>query len=251
MDDLPPEGRKRGPNRYFAHIRKHGQWKQAIQSYLASIYFADTMVGRVLDALENSPHAENTIVVLWSDHGWHLGEKQHWQKFTAWRACTRVPLIIRAPGVKSGVSSRPVSLLSLFPTLLDLAGLPAETHHDGPSLAPLLRDPDAEWPYAAVTHLGVPGSLGLSVEGWRYIRYSNGDEELYDTAADPYEWANLASEAQHAAKLAELRGSGAQGVRSQASAERRVPHTTSMAPGERRTRPEIEAGRKSVRCRLH
>ncbi len=97
LDDLPDEGKRRGPNRYFAHIQKHGQWKQGIQGYLASIYFADTMLGKVIDALEQSPYADNTIVVLWSDHGWHLGEKQHWQKFTGWRACTRVPLIIRVP----------------------------------------------------------------------------------------------------------------------------------------------------------
>ncbi|MCA9073219.1 MAG: sulfatase-like hydrolase/transferase, partial [Planctomycetaceae bacterium] len=104
LTDLPPEGKRRGPNRYFAHIRKQGQWKKAIQAYLASIYFADTMLGRVLDALEKSPHAKNTIVVLWSDHGWHLGEKQHWQKFTAWRLCTRVPLMIRVPQGSPGLS---------------------------------------------------------------------------------------------------------------------------------------------------
>ena len=97
LDDLPPEGKRRGPNRYFAHIRKHEQWKPAVQGYLASIYFADTMLGHVLDALEKGPNADNTIVALWSDHGWHLGEKQHWQKFTAWRVCTRVPLIMRVP----------------------------------------------------------------------------------------------------------------------------------------------------------
>ena len=97
LDDLPPSGKKSGPNRYFAHIQKQGQWKQAIQSYLASIHFADAMLGRVLDALEKGPNADNIIIVLWSDHGWHLGEKQHWQKFTAWRACTRVPLMLRIP----------------------------------------------------------------------------------------------------------------------------------------------------------
>ncbi len=208
LDDLPPEGQRRGPNRYFAHILEHEQWKPAVQAYLASIYFADTMVGRVLDALEASRHADNTVVMLWSDHGWHLGEKQHWQKYTAWRACTRVPLIIRTPGVEPGVSERPVSLLSLFPTLLDLAGLPEEPHHDAPSLVPLLRDPRDEWPRAAVTYLGDPGGYGLSVEGWRYIHYANGDEELYDVQADPYEWTNLARAPEHAAKLAELRPLG-------------------------------------------
>lgn len=126
IDDLPPQGKRRGPNRYLNHIRNQEQWKQAVQSYLASIHFADAMVGRVLDALEKGPNADNTIVVLWSDHGWHLGEKEHWQKYIAWRACTRVPLIIKVPkggsalpeGTTSGVSNQPVSLL-LCSTLPD------------------------------------------------------------------------------------------------------------------------------------
>jgi arylsulfatase A-like enzyme len=213
LDDLPPEGKRRGPNRYFAHIQKHGQWKAAIQGYLASIHFADTMLGNVLDALDNSPHADNTIVVLWSDHGWHLGEKQHWQKFTGWRVCTRVPLIIRVPqgcpGLPAGstpaVCSQSVNLLSLFPTLLELCGLPAESHHDGPSLVPLLRDPKTEWPHVSITYLADPGSYAVSGQRWRLIHYANDDEELYDVQTDPYEWSNLAPEAQHAGTLAELR----------------------------------------------
>ena len=103
---------------------------------------------------------------------------------------------------------RPVSLLSLFPTLLDLAGLSAEPHHDAPSLASLLENPEADWPHVAVTHLGDPGSYGLSAEGWRYVRYANGEEELYDVTADPYEWTNLAGSPEHADKLAELRALG-------------------------------------------
>lgn len=214
LDDLPPAGRKRGPNRYFAHIRAHKQWKQAIQGYLASIAFADAMVGRVIDALEQGPNRHNTIVVLWSDHGWHLGEKQHWQKFTAWRVCTRVPLIVRvptgAPGMPQGTHTgstcgKPVNLLSLFPTLTELAGLPRKSDNDGPSLVPLLRNPEADWPHVSVTHLSEPGSYGLSAERWRYIHYANGDEELYDCQTDPYEWTNLAPAAEHAAKLKELR----------------------------------------------
>ena len=214
LDDLPPEGKKRGPNRYFAHIRAHKQWKQGIQGYLASIAFADAMVGRVVDALANGPNCDNTIVVLWSDHGWHLGEKQHWQKFTAWRVCTRVPLIVRVPagtpgllrGTQPGlVCSEPVNLLSLFPTLTDLAGLPRKPDNDGVSIVPLLGDPDAEWPHVSVTHLGDPGSYGLSARRWRYIHYAGGDEELYDCQVDPYEWTNLAGAAEHATTLEELR----------------------------------------------
>ena len=197
LEDLPPAGKSRGPNKYFAHIREHGQWKQAIQGYLASIYFADTMLGRVLDTLESSAHKNNTILVLWSDHGWHLGEKQHWQKFTGWRACTRVPLMIKTPDTTPGVCEKPVSLTSLFPTLLDLAELPGEKHHDHPSLRPLLEDPNAEWPHVAITHLNRPENYSISDVQWRYIHYQNGDEELYDISKDQYEWNNLATSQAH------------------------------------------------------
>mgnify|MGYP001965976237 FL=1 len=216
LEDLPEEGQRMGPNRYFAHIQSQGQWKQAIQGYLASIYFADTMLGRVMEALEKGPNADNTIVVLWSDHGWHLGEKQHWQKFTAWRACTRVPLIMRVPkgspglpgGTVPGICTRPVSLVSLAPTLLELAGLPPVKVHDGQSLCPLLQNPAREWPYPALTFLDAPGSFGLSMEHWRYIRYAGGGEELYDIRADPHEWNNLARKEVHGPVLKRLRALG-------------------------------------------
>jgi len=215
LDDLPPAGRRRGPNRYFAHIRQHRQWKAAIQGYLASIHFADAMLGRVLDALEAGPHRDNTIVVLWSDHGWHLGEKQHWQKYTAWRAVTRVPLMIGVPplvsaalpdGTRKGSQcGRPVNLLSLFPTLTELTGLPPRADPHAPSLVPLLADPATSWPHVSITYLAERGGYGLSAEGWRYIHYSNGDEELYNIAQDPYEWVNLANDARYRGRLAELR----------------------------------------------
>jgi arylsulfatase A-like enzyme len=213
LDDLPPAGQKRGPNRYFPHINEHGQWKNGIQGYLASIAFADAMIGRVLDALENGPNRDNTIVVLWSDHGWHLGEKQHWQKFTAWRVCTRVPLIVRVPtgtpglpqGTKAGTTcNEPVNLLSLFPTLTKLAGLPGKNTNDGPSLVPLLQDPDGQWPHVSITYLGKPGNYGLSDKRWRYIEYDNGDNELYDIESDRYEWENLAAKPEYAEQIARL-----------------------------------------------
>jgi len=152
--------------------------------------------------------------VLWSDHGWHLGEKEHWQKFTPWRACTRVPLMVQIPAgisnLKAGttagtVCDEPVSLLSLFPTLVELAGLPEKKDNDGPSLMPLLEDASAEWPHVAVTFQHRFGSYSVSDNDWRYIYYEDGGEELYNIKEDPYEWTNLASEKGHAAKLAEMR----------------------------------------------
>lgn len=219
LDDVPPAGQKLARNRYFEHIQKEGQWKKGIQAYLASIHFADAMLGRVLDALEKSPQRDNTIVVLWSDHGWHLGEKEHWQKYTGWRLCTRVPLIIRvpkgAPGLPEGttagaVCDRAVSLTDLFRTLTDLCGLPASQNKDASerSLVPLLRDPKAAWPHAAITQLQTPETYSVSQDQWRYIHYANGDEELYDIAADPHEWTNLLHDKTTAdlkARAAELR----------------------------------------------
>jgi len=218
LDDLPPSGKKRGPNRYFAHIQEQGQWKQGLQGYLASIHFADAMLGRVLDALDESPHKDNTILVLWSDHGWQLGEKQHWQKFSGWRAVTRIPLMVKVPagaskalpqGTTAGaLCDQPVSLVSLFPTLTELTGLPAETTNSGPSLLPLLKNPEATWPHVAITYLADRGSYGLSAKDWRYIHYANGDEELYHIANDPYEWSNLAALPEYSTKLEELRSVG-------------------------------------------
>lgn len=222
LDDLPEAGKKRGPNRYFAHIQKHDQWKQAIQGYLASIHFADAMLGRVLDALENGPNKNNTIVVLWSDHGWHLGEKQHWQKYSAWRDCSRVPLMVKIPqgassiipsGVQPGMRcDQPVSLLSLFPTLTELCGLPGKKNFDAPSIVPLLMDPKALVDEVVVTQLGDRGSYGLSGKNWRYIHYADGGEELYNIRKDPHEWDNLAKMPEFEAKLKFFRERGPKGA---------------------------------------
>jgi len=224
LDDLPPEGKKRGPNRYLAHIRKHDQWKQGIQGYLASIACADAMIGRVMKSLEAGPNRDNTIVILWSDHGWHLGEKEHWQKFTGWRVCTRVPLIVRVPkgvpGLPEGTTAgarrnEPVNLLSLYPTLTRLAGLPDQETNDAPSLIPLLKETthqessDQEtadhWPHVSITYLNRPGNVAISDKRWRYIEYASGDCELYDIASDRYEWENLADQPEHQATIARLR----------------------------------------------
>ena len=161
--------------------------------YLASISFVDSQVGRVLDALEVASCEENTVVVLWSDHGWHLGEKGITGKNTLWERSTRVPLIFAGPGIAAAKCGRPAELLDLYPTLAELCGLPAKGGLEGHSLVPQLKDAKAErkWP-AITTHN--QDNHAVRTETWRYIRYADGSEELYDCVADPNEWTNLASD---------------------------------------------------------
>ena len=207
LDDVPAEGLKfaRAGRSDFEAIQKAGKWKHAVRAYLASITYADHQVGRILDALDHSAYAQNTIAVLWSDHGWHLGEKQHWHKTTLWEEATRVPLIIDVPGVAPGECHRPVSLLDLYPTLNDLAGLNPITTHDGVSLTPLLRDPEAAWDRPAVIE-SKSHNAAVRSDRYRYIRYKDGGEELYDHDNDPHEWTNLAASAPHDAIKQELAG---------------------------------------------
>ncbi len=207
LDDVPPSGRKLAEARRgdFEVIRRADRYKHAVRAYLASISFADAQLGRVLDALDGGPHARNTIVVLWSDHGWHLGEKGHWHKSTLWEEATRVPLVIDAPGYRPGACERPVGLVNLYPTLNDLCGLKAIAAHDGVSLAPLLRDPQAEWERPAVIEFR-RGNAAVRSDRYRYIRYADGGEELYDHDGDPHEWHNLATSTGHADVKRQLAG---------------------------------------------
>jgi arylsulfatase A-like enzyme len=164
-----------------------------VQGYLASIAYVDAQIGLVLDALEKSPHRDNTIVVLLSDHGWHLGEKEHFGKDTLWEEATRAPFIWVAPGVTQPGSrcDATVEFLSLYPTLCDLAGLAKPDFLEGVSIRPLLANPQAEWTRPALSTYGFNNHSVRSLQ-YRYTRYANGDEELYDEKADPYEWTNLA-----------------------------------------------------------
>ena len=181
------------------------KWAEGVQAYLASVTFADAMVGQIVDALDRSGRADDTIIVLWGDHGWHLGEKLRWRKQTLWEEATRVPLIVVAPGVTApgSRSERAVSLLDLFPTLMELVGIDAPGHLEGTSLVPLLEDPGAEWDRPAIsTHLF--GNHAVRSERFRYIRYHDGSEELYDHDTDPNEWHNLADAPEYADARTEL-----------------------------------------------
>ncbi|MFP4057972.1 MAG: sulfatase [Candidatus Brocadiia bacterium] len=201
LDDVPPIGRRMArPEGDHKKVTEHNQWPKAVQGYLASISFTDWNVGRVLDALDRSPHKHNTLVVLWGDHGWHLGEKLHWRKFALWEEATHAPLLFVVPGLTQpgGVCRRTVSFADIYPTLKDLCRLPDPPQKlEGTSLRPLLKSPDAPWDRPALT---THGRLNHSVRSqrWRYTRYRDGTEELYDEQKDPLEWTNLAHQAQYA-----------------------------------------------------
>lgn len=185
--------------------RESGQWRNLVRSYLACTSFVDAQIGRLLDALDQSGHAENTIVVLWGDHGWHLGEKAITGKNTLWDDGTRVPLIFAGPGVKAGQLCRqPAELLDIYPTLIDLCGLTPRDDLEGLSLTPQLRDAATPRERPAITSHN-QGNHGIRSENWRYIRYADGTEELYDMRRDPNEWENLAARPENAAVIAEHR----------------------------------------------
>lgn len=196
LADVPPFARRIALNEHSRHdlMVSSGNWRRAVQAYLACITFSDAMLGRMLDALDRSPNRDNTIIALWSDHGYHLGEKWHWHKQSLWQRATHVPLVIVAPGVTKPGSrcERPAGLIDVYPTLCDLAGFKAPQGLDGVSLRPLLENPAGQWERPAITTYG-RGNHAIRTERWSYIHYYDDSEELYDRRQDPNEWINLAS----------------------------------------------------------
>lgn len=192
LDDVPKAALRNVRFGWHEWLVENDQWRPAVQAYLASISFADAQVGRLIEALDGSRHAGNTIVILWSDHGMHIGEKQHWEKFTLWEESTRVPLVIVAPGTTKGAArcAQPVSLIDIYPTLIELCGLPERDDIEGTSLVELLRNPSAYRDEPAITTWG-RDNHAIRTDRWRYIRYSDGEEELYDHHSDPDEFDNL------------------------------------------------------------
>lgn len=214
-DDMPEFGRRLA--RSHAHkplhnglsdheyMVAHDQWDATIQAYLASIAFVDRQIGHFLNALKTNPRGRETIVMLVSDHGWHLGEKKHWCKGAIWEQTTHIPFIVRAPGVEpSTICNQPVSLIDVYPSLADLAGFDVPGYLQGNSVKPQLRDPAAE--RAPVISSYGAGNTAIRTKRWRYIRYEDGSEELYDHQCDPDEWINLAGDPEHAGIKKSLAG---------------------------------------------
>lgn len=205
LDDSFDHGRRL----WHKYVMDNDQWKRVIQAYLASVSFVDAQLGRLLDGLERSQYRSNTIVVLWSDHGMHIGEKENWEKFTLWEESAKVPMFLMAPDLTKGGSriNTPVSTIDLYPTLAELIGQAAPSHCDGQSLVPLIKNPKAQHPPPVTAfdfnirtnrnryneNLGLGPSFTVRSINYRYIYYpTNGLEELYDHRIDPDEWDNIA-----------------------------------------------------------
>jgi arylsulfatase A-like enzyme len=168
---------------------------------------ADDLVGQIVRALEKSKYADNTIIVLWSDHGYQLGEKERWTKYSLWERATRVNMIWVAPGVTQpgSTTTKPANLLDIYPTLASLTGIePPEGQLEGNDLSVLMKDPDAAWHEATVTTFGYK-NYGVRSERYRYIVYEDGTEELYDHAKDKWEWNNQADNPEYAAIKKKMR----------------------------------------------
>ena len=184
--------------RFHKAMTADGNWRAAVAAYLACVSFTDANVGRLLDGLDRSPYADNTIIVLWSDHGYKLGDHYGWGKGTLWERDAHVPLIIAGPPIpKPGVEChRTVSLIDIYPTLVELCGLSLPPRLDGTSLVPLLNDPTAPWDHPALTTNG-RNNHGVRSERWHYMRDNDGNEQLYDHENDPHEWTNLANKPEY------------------------------------------------------
>ena len=172
--------------------------RELVHAYHACVALVDDCIGQVLAELDNSPYADNTIVVLCSDHGWHLGEKNHWRKWMPWEESTRSLLIVRTPKAIANSSNgstcqRTVGLIDIYPTLADLCDLTPPSELEGLSFRRLLENPEDKWERPALTST-TAGNHTVRSDRWRYIRYSDGSEELYDHENDPNEWHNIASE---------------------------------------------------------
>lgn len=214
LDDISSFAKKeiieRGGN-YHAHVLAALQEKKAVQGYLASMAYADAMFGKLIKALNESSYADNTIVVLWSDHGWQLGEKEHWRKFALWENVNKSMLMFKSPeiekiiplGSASGNTNSLASLVDIYPTLIELSGLPPRKDLDGKSLVPILKNPKQLDDRAIITTYDY-GSYSIRYKHWHYIQYIDNSKELYNLQTDPNEWTNLSNNPKHQKTLKAL-----------------------------------------------
>ena len=196
LADVPIAGQAMAKRKWHKWISENNQWKKAVQGYLASLAFADDMVGSLINALDKGPLSKNTLIILWGDHGYHLGEKESWEKFSLWEDTTRVPLIIVDPRrtKPDTLCESPVSLLDLYPTLIELCGLKLPPQKlEGRSLVNSLIKPMEKTGRAIITTQG-RGNHAVRSSRYRYIRYADGSEELYDHKTDSHEWNNLSED---------------------------------------------------------
>ncbi|MDF1788594.1 MAG: sulfatase [Verrucomicrobiales bacterium] len=230
------DARSHGREGWHKWVTDNKQWKHLMRGYLASISYVDHLLGRLLDGLDASPIAKNTIIVLWSDHGFHIGEKENWEKFALWDQTTRTPLFIHAPGVsKDGAKTRqPATLSDLYPTLCDLTDLPIPEQCTGKSLMKQIQNPVAIDSRTSLTSFafyrdGNEPSHAVSDARYRYIRYSDGFEELYDLENDPNEFKNLANELDHA----EIKSKLLKGIPKNAATNAGIPQNSPYHRGRR------------------
>lgn len=253
--ELPPfltndleDAHSHGREGWHKWVTDNDQWKHMMQGYLASISYVDHQLGRLLDALDQSPLKDNTIIVVWSDHGFHIGEKENWEKFALWDQTTRVPLFIHAPGVsKDGVKTRvPTTLTDLYPTLCDLAGLPVPSQCDGTSLLPQLKSPTKPRSELSLTSFqfwgGDTPSHAVSDERYRFIKYGSGFEELYDLRNDPNEFVNRADDPGYR----DIRERLARGVPSNVAPMRAIPTDSPHHRGRQQREQREKSARKEI-----
>lgn len=229
LADASPLGQSFVNTGWDEKVKESGNVRKALQGYLASVSLSDAHMGRVLDALDKSVYRDNTIVVLLSDHGFHLGEKQQWSKGTLWEEATDSLLMFRVPGLTKPkqVCTHPVSLLDIYPTLVDLMGFRRPDHLDGLTLTPQLRDCSAPRTRPAI--MALSAHISVRTKNVRYIRYTDGSVELYDHSKDPNEWTNLAGNPEYATVRARM--------------EAHLPRPDEMAPPVRNPRKTQPPGK--------
>jgi arylsulfatase A-like enzyme len=210
LDDLSPELRRRMLARYKQHLelKELGALEDAVLAYLAAVSFADANLGRIMNSLESSPYKDNTIIIFWSDQGFHHGEKGHWGKHTLWERTSNVPFIWAGKGIaRNEAVETTVSLIDIYPTLAEICNLNVERSFDGISLVHSLESPSGAKDRNVLMPSHEMGAYSIINMNWRYIYNPDGSEELYNVREDPNEWYNLAGDEKYSQVIQELKKS--------------------------------------------